>query len=277
MTLRRRLGIASAGIVCLLGWALPTYAADLFPESSRAKIEPAALASQADPQGTRAKPSTLSLEEQADVQMVRKRYREAVKCYALALDQVGGFNARLWNKLGIAQQQQMNYRAARKAYQEAIHLRHDFAEPWNNMGTTYALQNKFQKSLEWYRHAIKLSPRSATFHFNLGTSYYHLRRYTGAIIEYRTAFLLDPKVLTERSLKGMEVQALCVNAEYFYYLAKVLASLGRAEEAVRYLRRAFEEGFRDFKRLQLDPDFQKINQEPAYVELVTKPPVAFRD
>jgi hypothetical protein len=53
----------------------------------------------------------------------------------------------------------------------------------------------------------------------------------------------------------------------------VFASLGRVDEAVRYLRRAFEDGFKDQKKLQEDPDFQKISSYPAYVELLNNPPV----
>jgi hypothetical protein len=60
-------------------------------------------------------------------------------------------------------------------------------------------------------------------------------------------------------------------------MAKAFASIGRAEEAVRYLRRAFEDGFTDQKRIDEDPDFKKISQHPAYVELMKNLPVAIKD
>ncbi len=65
--------------------------------------------------------------------------------------------------------------------------------------------------------------------------------------------------------------------EFYFYLAKVFASLGRTEEAVRYLRRAFEDGLQDHKRIDDDPDFQKISHDPSYVELMKNPPLAIKD
>src|SRR5215831_1869108 len=57
----------------------------------------------------------LSMEERADIFMARKNYADAVDYYSRALRQ-SRQSAVLWNKIGIAYQQQMNFTAARKAY-----------------------------------------------------------------------------------------------------------------------------------------------------------------
>jgi tetratricopeptide (TPR) repeat protein len=209
----------------------------------------------------------LTLEERADIFMARKAYADAVDYYNRALAKKGRANAALWNKLGIAQQQQGNYREARKAYKEAMRRDKTFAEPWNNLGTTYYLENKPKKSLKYYRQAIKLNPLSGSFHLNLGTAYCRQKKFDLAIEEYRTALGLDPAVLTSRSTLGTVLDARGTDVNFYFYLAKALASKGRAEEAVRYLRRAFEDGFNDLKLLDADPDFKKISEFPAYVEL----------
>jgi tetratricopeptide (TPR) repeat protein len=220
---------------------------------------------------------TLTTEDRADIYMARKAYADAIDYYKRALEEVKRTRASLWNKLGIAYQQQMNYSEARKAYKQAIRRDKMFAEAWNNMGTTYFLQNRPKKSLKYYRQAIKLNPDSASFHLNLGTSLYRLKKIEPALEEYRAALNIDPSVLTERSALGTVVQTRSPDAKFFFYLAKVFASLGRAEEAVRYLRRAFEDGFDDTKALDRDPDFKKISEFPAYVELRANPPKAIRD
>ena len=46
---------------------------------------------------------------------------------------------------------------------------------------------------------------------------------------------------------------------------------------MRYLRRALEDGFGDPKRIDEDPDFKKISQYPAFVELMRNPPVAIKN
>ena len=59
-------------------------------------------------------------------------------------------------------------------------------------------------------------------------------------------------------------------------MAKAYASIGDADDAVRYLRRALEDGFSDPKQLGDDPDFKKISQYPAFVELMRNPPVVIK-
>src|SRR6266404_1688096 len=225
---------------------------------------------------TAAPKSTLSLEDRADIFMARKSYADAVDYYYRALNQpalasIDG--ASICNKLGIAYQQQMNFGLARKAYKEAIRLRADFGEPWNNMGTTYYMENRFGKSVKCYSHAVKMNPDSPTFHINLGTSYYRMKKYKEAVEEYRTALTLDSNIFSEHAAGGTVMQTRGADADFYFYLAKSFALVGRADEAVRYLRRAFEDGFKDQKRLAEDPDIKKISQNPAYVELMKNPPI----
>ncbi|MFB3920415.1 MAG: tetratricopeptide repeat protein [Terriglobia bacterium] len=223
------------------------------------------------------KPANLSLSDRADIFMARKSYSDAIDYYRRAITAAGRKDPPLWNKLGIAYQHTMNYGAARKAYKEAMRLDTTFAEPWNNMGTTYYLNNKAKKSIKYYRQAIKLNPNNASFHTNLGTAYYERKKYKEAIEEYQTAITLDPNVLTQHSAVGTVMQARAADARFYFLMAKVFASKGRAEEAVRYLRRALEDGFSDQKAMDNDPDLKKISEFPAYVELRKNPPVAIKE
>ncbi len=222
-------------------------------------------------------PKPLGFEERADIYMARKSYEDAVEYYYRALKKDRFANPVVWNKLGIAYQQLENFSAARKSYNQAIRRRKTFAEPLNNLGTTYYMQKKYGKSAKYYTKAIKLNPDSASYHLNLGTSYLHMKKYKESVEEYRTALGLDPKVFEQRSTFGTTIEARAADPEYFFYLGKVYASLGRADEAVRSLRRALEDGFKDRKRILDDPDFMKISQNPAYVELMTHPPVGIKD
>jgi tetratricopeptide (TPR) repeat protein len=131
--------------------------------------------------------------------------------------------------------------------------------------------------VKYYRKAISLNPGYASFHLNLGSSFYRMKKPKEAVDEYRQALTLDPNILNERSTTGTVVQARGGDVDYYFYMAKVFASLGRVEEAVRYLRRAFEDGFKEFKKLDADPDFLKISQDPSYIALRNNPPVSIKD
>jgi tetratricopeptide (TPR) repeat protein len=226
---------------------------------------------------TTAKTHSLSFEERADIFMARKSYEDAVDYYYRALKQAHMANAVLWNKLGIAYQQLQNFSASRKAYNQAIRHQKSYTEPMNNIGTTYFMEKKYGKSVKYYLRAIKLNPDSASYHLNLGTSFMHMKKYKESVDEYRTALTLDPNIFNQRSAFGTTIEARGADPEYYFYLGKVFASLGRAEDAVRSLRRALEDGFKDRKRILDDPDFMKISQNPAYVELMNNPPVGIKD
>jgi len=219
----------------------------------------------------------LTSEQRADIHLARKEYTKAIEEYRRALDERGSKDASLWNKVGIAYQMNEDYSSARKAYKRAVHAKPDFAEPWNNAGTTYYLQNKFGKSAHYYKRAIKLRPDAASFHINLGASYSRMKKAREAIQECQEALRLDPNILSRYARGATTVQARGTDAEFYYYLAKAFASMSRASEATRYLRRALEDGFKDMKRLDNDPDFQKIAQYPAFLELRKNPPVPIQD
>ena len=73
-----------------------------------------------------------------------------------------------------------------------------------------------------------------------------------------------PNVLSRHSRSATTVQTRGADAEFYYYLAKALASMSRPNEAIHCLRRALEDGFKDMKRLDDDPDFQKISHEVSH-------------
>lgn len=230
------------------------------------------------------RPTSLTDEQRGDLFMARKEYDNAIEFYAHAIEVLKADHesavkvAGLWNKMGICYQQKMDYDHARKAYKKAIRLNREFAQPWNNLGTTFYLVQRPKKSIKFYRHAIKLNPQSASYHLNLGTAYFARKKYERATREYRTAIQLDPEILVRNaSGQGTAVETRHVNAKYYFYLAKIFASVGDPGKAVRYLERAMEEGFNDQKKILQDPDIQKISKDPAFIALMKNPPVAIKN
>jgi tetratricopeptide (TPR) repeat protein len=228
-------------------------------------------------------PVSLSFEQRADIFMARKEYAHAIEYYSDSIKshqkspQDRPVIASLWNKIGICYQQEMEYGKARKAYKKAIRINRDFAQPWNNMGTTFYLSKRPKKSIKYYRRAIKLEPGAASFHFNLGTAYFERRKHKEATKEYRAAIEIDPDILTRNSREGTAVETRHADARFYFYMAKIYAGAGNSSEAVRYLQRAMEEGFKDQKRILQDPDFQKISKDPGFIALMKNPPVAIKD
>ena len=237
----------------------------------------AATASSLPPQTSPNGQREITLEERADIFMARKNYADAADYYYRALKHGSFQDPALWNKLGIALQQENKFHSARQAYLKAVHVDPNFAEGWNNLGTVYFMANKYHKSVSYYRRAIAIKHDSAAFHLNLGTSYYHLKNYAQAVEEYRMALGIDPKVVFQQSALGTTIHAGGTDPGFYFYMAKAYASTGNAEDAVRYLRRALEDGYVNTAQLGDDPDFKNISHDPAYVELLRTPPVALKN
>src|SRR5438552_17393352 len=98
---------------------------------------------------------------------------------------------------------------------------------------------------------------------NLGASYSHMKKFPQAVEQYREALSLDPNVLTEHSSTATVVQARGADVEFYFYLAKVIASLGLHVDSLRYLRRALYDASKDHKIHHGEPDLQRISNYPA--------------
>ena len=145
---------------------------------------------------------------------------------------------------GLPSKQQSKFHSARQAYTNATRLDKNFAEAWNNIGTVLFMEKKYGKSVKYYQRAIELKSDNASFHMNLGTSYYHLKKFDEAVEEYRTALGIDPKVVlacsppAERSSTPAKPMWNSIST----WPKPSLPSATR-RSAVRYLRRALEDGF----------------------------------
>jgi len=203
----------------------------------------------------------------AAAHVARGRYWEAVEEYRRAL-QIQPRDAALHNKLGICYQQVDNYPMARQEYERALELNPGYAEVWNNIGTLEQSQRRLKDAVRAYRKAIHIKRELATPWKNLGNAYLALDRPEEAFEAYQEAFRIDPTIL---EAQGPGIPAVGVDAatQAFYY-AKLLASRGRTEEALDFLRRARDAGFRDFARVRSDPDFQAVVADERFEALVSE-------
>jgi len=212
-------------------------------------------------------------ELRGDIFMAKKQYREAIEAFR----EGGPKDPVLWNKMGIAYHQMGQLDNALKSYQQAIRLKKDYLEAINNVGTIYYARKNYRRSITYYRRAIKVAPqesRTASIYSNLGTAYFARKQYKDAAENFQTALSLDPEVFEHRSNFGILLEERNVEerAKYHYYVAKVYAKNGRNELALQYLRKALEEGFKDKKQLEKDPEFAALRDLKEFKDLLALEP-----
>ena len=210
-----------------------------------------------------------TFEQRADLYMVRKYFQEAADTYNKAL-LTQPKNAAIYNKLGIAYHQMLSYDAAKKSYRQAIRLNPRFAQAINNLAAVEYAQKHYKAAIQTYLKALKLTPRDAVIYSNLGTAYFALDRFDYAVTCYRYALSLDPAVFQRAGRLGTIVhQRDEKNAAAFnFYMAKTYAELHDVDNTLLYLRKAWEEGFKEMRKAMEDKVFAFLAPEPKFAELL---------
>jgi tetratricopeptide (TPR) repeat protein len=240
--------------------SLPALHAQTAPPADSAQA-PATQQTPAEP---------LTPERRGDIYMARKMYREALETYRQAPQN----SAVVWNKMGIAYQQLTQLDTARKHYERSLKLNPKYAEAINNLGTVHYAKKNYRRAVSQYQRALKITPNSASILSNLGMAYFARKRYEQAAETFRQALAIDPDVFEHRSTYGVLLQERSVEerAKFHYYLAKLYAQGGRTEEALQYIRKALEEGFKDRKKFLEEPEFTALRELPQFKELMSLEP-----
>ncbi len=209
----------------------------------------------------------LSQEGIGDARLAEHRYQEAIEAYQKSPNR----SADVWDKMGIAYQLLFDMKDAARCYRQSLRLDPQNAHALNNLATVYDSMNNHRKAEQLYRKAMKLDPNSAVVALDLGTNLMVQNKYDRGLEMYQRALKIDPKVLEERDhpvmLNPMTAeQSGAVN----YYKAKGFAQIGMTENAIRYLRRALNEGFTTPERIAADSSFSQLETNPAFQKLMAE-------
>jgi tetratricopeptide (TPR) repeat protein len=267
-----RLAVA-AGIL-LLGLSIPAAGQTL--ENTRSMMIAPGMAQLPSPQDPVivVRPE-ITDEQMGDLYMVRKQYREAAGQFKKLADQ-DPRNPVYLNKLGIALHQQSALGLALKYYERAVKVDPRYADAENNVGTIWYQRKKFEKAIKAYQKAIGIRNDMAVLYSNLGYAYFGNKNYEEAISAFRHALTLDPQLFEHNgSRSGSILQDRSVEdrGRFYYLLAKSYAQAGDLDRCIRYLRKAKDEGYKNFTDIKKDPAFGAALKDPAVQELLVPKPV----
>ncbi len=204
---------------------------------------------------------------QGDLLMVHRQYAEALEAYQRDPEK----SAVLWNKIGVAYHHMFALDQARKYYQMALAMNPKYPDALNNLAAVYHGQHEYKQAERTYKQALKYAPSSAITYCNLGTAYFAQEKYKPGMQAYHKALELNPRIFDSSQTQIVEEtstrrQLVAVN----YYLAKTYATEGKKEEALSYLRKALEAGFRDRKQLMKDKEFASLRATPEFHQLMVE-------
>jgi hypothetical protein len=59
---------------------------------------------------------------------------------------------------------------------------------------------------------------------------------------------------------------------FFYYLAKTYAKAGKFDQALNYIRKSLEEGFKERKKFIEEPEFAGMQKDPEFQKVMAMEP-----
>jgi Flp pilus assembly protein TadD len=212
------------------------------------------------------------LEKAGDDCRAQKDYEQAIRYFKEALRQ-DSRNAKLYNKLGMAELKSGDYENARNGFTKAAKYDRQFSEAWNNIGATYYVEKNYGSAAKYFKKAVALDETRASFHENLGAAWFAQDNVDRAMREYSRALELDPEALVRTSNIGLAAQitSLEERAKHDYMMAKVYAEMGNKDSCLMCLRKAKEEGYRDLGNVYKDEAFSNVRQDARLAEIVPPP------
>ncbi len=203
--------------------------------------------------------------------VARRSLDEARSAYARALA-LNPNDATVCNRLGMCYQRMGKDREAWQQYERALELNPDYAAVWNNMGSIEHNRGRYKQAVKRYERAVALRADYATAYKNMGAAYFAMERYEEGLEAYRTAFRLEPGVFRSSANAPVMTSGVDIGLQYFFF-AKISAQAGRLDAALDLLTKAYENGFRDFARVEADHDFAALLEHPRYLALVAGEPL----
>jgi tetratricopeptide (TPR) repeat protein len=215
------------------------------------------------------------LEARAEQLRAVKLYLDALDYYRAALAKQPT-SASLLNKIGITELMMQRYREAKKAFDQSIKVDRQFADAYNNRGVVFYEERKYGAAVKEYRRAIAIDGTSASFFSNLGAAFFAKKEFEPAVVAYQHAMELDPEVFERTSRGGVQAQLPSPGdrAHYDYTVAKLYAKMGYSDRSLEYLKKALEEGYKDFNNVYKDVEFAGVRKDKRFAELMAAKPVA---
>jgi tetratricopeptide (TPR) repeat protein len=218
-------------------------------------------------------------EERAKLFMAEKRYEDAIQAYEELLKSEPK-SALYLNMVGIGYLDLSNFDQAKKYFQKSVKADKKYSSAVNNLGMVYYHQKNFRRAIREYEKAVEIDPRQAGTHVNLGFAYYNSNKYEEAAAEFGQAIALDPLVFQRTARVGTMVEDRSVTNHglFFFTMARIYAQKTDAVHCAEYLKKSFDEGYKDIAKAKTDPAFKTVLNDPdvqAVLVLIT--PVEQKD
>ncbi len=220
------------------------------------------------------------------------RYEEAIAAYDEAI-KIDPNDPDLWHNKGNQLANLGRYEEALSAYEEAIRLKPDYEAAWYSKGACLGNLGRYEEAIAAYDEAIKLKADyiEAIFnkamllkelgHQDIANQQFHLivetcqqyKNKDNQTIDFWNVYAASLTCLGQyEDVEQILQKAIASNPNYpptNYNLACYYAIQDNIPLAVEYLAKAIQLRSINREQAKKDPDFDKIRQDPRFIELIS--------
>ncbi|HNZ58995.1 MAG TPA: tetratricopeptide repeat protein [Syntrophorhabdaceae bacterium] len=158
-----------------------------------------------------------------------------------------------WFDKGCKLSETGDYQGAANAFSKSIEKNTLYAKGYYNRGLAYAKTGKYHKAIDDFNKTVELNPQYAMAYINRGVVHLSMKSYEKADEDFDRAIEIDP-----------------IQRNWAYYNKACLFSLTKkVQEACNWLKKAIEEGYKNWDHINADTDLDNIRNTECFKNLKT--------
>lgn len=164
---------------------------------------------------------------------------------------------RALNLLGITYFMKKDYKKAKAQFEKVISFNNSYAQAVCNLGAVYFKEGNMGKAEKMFRKSIELSSTMVSPYYSLGNLLISKGKKEEGFSFLAKAVKMNPCFLeSNNSFVTVSSYATVKDPEIWFEYAKLYASVGDFEKTSEYLDKAKATGFRDWKRVKKENEFE---------------------
>lgn len=180
-----------------------------------------------------------------------KRYDSAGHYFKKQVMRRGDEPAQAWFAIGNFFEDMKVYDSAAFYFRKAIDENNKYTSAYTNAGQAYMALEMYDEAKVFLQQAYNLDSTGYAPAHNLGLLYHAQAQYKNAIVYLQKAIINDP-----------------TKNKAYYELAASYALSNQPEQAILYIRQAIQRGYKNYKTLLDDPDFDMLKNLKGFQDIL---------
>lgn len=231
--------------------------------------------------------SAQSLSNMGLVMQGLKMY-DSAKVYLQRARRMDPENPIIWSNLSLLFRQLKQYDSSAFYFKKQV-LRKEYPGPqaWFAIGNFFEDIRYYDSAVYYFKRAAREDRTYTAAFTNAGQAFMSLEMYDSAKVYLQQAYQLDSSAYAPAHNLGLAYHAQAKYEQAIYYLRKAIlndpekskvyyelaasyALSNQPEQAILYIQQAIERGFKNYKTLHDDPDFELLHNMKGFQDILDK-------